>query len=135
METLAFTGTLETTVCCTCGMTYGVPEGFRERRKRDHETFYCPAGHPNYFPQKSDLQLAREERDRARAEAEQQKAEAERQARRAVSAEQSRRVTKGHLTRIRRRVAAGCCPWCNRTFQNLADHVKSKHHQHPGELD
>lgn len=30
-------------------------------------------------------------------------------------------------TRTRNRIAAGVCPCCNRTFQNLADHMRTLH--------
>lgn len=34
---------------------------------------------------------------------------------------------KGVATRIKRRVSAGVCPCCNRTFQCLARHMATKH--------
>lgn len=41
----------------------------------------------------------------------------------------SRNVTRGHLTRIKKRVSCGVCPCCNRSFENLRRHMAS---QHPG---
>jgi hypothetical protein len=43
------------------------------------------------------------------------------------TAERRRRAEKAAKTKIKNRVAKGVCPCCNRTFQNLADHMKSKH--------
>lgn len=37
-------------------------------------------------------------------------------------------ATKGHQTRLKKRIAAGVCPCCHRTFQDLARHM---HGQHP----
>jgi len=40
-----------------------------------------------------------------------------------------RRVSaaRGRVTKIKRRVQHGVCPCCNRTFSNLASHMKTKH--------
>lgn len=37
------------------------------------------------------------------------------------------RAFKGHNTRLKNRAANGVCPCCNRTFSNLAQHMKTKH--------
>ncbi|HYC31767.1 MAG TPA: hypothetical protein VEB59_05720, partial [Gemmatimonadales bacterium] len=39
----------------------------------------------------------------------------------------SLRSTKGVVTKIKRRVAGGVCPCCNRTFSDLARHMSGKH--------
>lgn len=41
--------------------------------------------------------------------------------------DRSRRAYKGQLTRTKNRVKNGVCPCCNRSFDNLARHMKSKH--------
>jgi hypothetical protein len=41
--------------------------------------------------------------------------------------ENSHRATRGHLTRVKKRVQNGVCPKCNRTFQNLQRHMASQH--------
>ena len=41
--------------------------------------------------------------------------------------ERSRSAIKGQLTRAKRRISKGVCPCCNRTFQNLANHISEKH--------
>lgn len=115
-------------VCCyKCSVTFGMPMGLYLARKNDHEMFWCPNGHEQGFVAESEAdQLRRElkaEQDRVAA----WKQLEESASRRAVAAEHSRRVVKGHLTRIKRRVAAGVCPCCQRTFKNLADHMKGQH--------
>ena len=45
--------------CATAGCGYSpfpVSTSFIQRARRTHETFHCPAGHSNYFPQKSDTE-------------------------------------------------------------------------------
>lgn len=54
--------------------------------------------------------------------------------RRADMAEDSRqhvenqlRATKGVVTKIKKRVSKGVCPCCNRSFENLKNHMESQH--------
>lgn len=50
-----------------CGHTIHLHHDLEERLRRTQETFYCPAGHSNYFPAKKDdtaARLARAERQR-----------------------------------------------------------------------
>lgn len=42
----------------------------------------------------------------------------------------SRDGMKGALCKERKRIVNGACPCCNRTFANLASHMKSKHPTH-----
>jgi len=39
--------------CHSCGISYAMPADFEARRRKDHKTFYCPSGHPAYFPHKN----------------------------------------------------------------------------------
>lgn len=43
-----------TVTCGTCGVAFSMTEAFHRLRKQDHETFYCPNGHPRYYPEKND---------------------------------------------------------------------------------
>jgi len=42
----------------------------------------------------------------------------------------SKIAIKGHHTRLKKRIAAGVCPCCNRSFQNLQSHMKNQHPQY-----
>ena len=46
--------------CSGCGISFAMPEAHAMRLEECHNTFYCPAGHTNYYPQKSDIELMRE---------------------------------------------------------------------------
>lgn len=105
--------------CCACFIPFGVPKAFDEKRLKDKQTFYCPNGHPQSYIGKSDEQLLRDEKKR-RANAEE---EARIQAARALQAEQE-------AARLKQRAKGGACPCCNRTFVQLARHMKSKHPDH-----
>lgn len=127
MSEFTLTGTYVPVACGYCDIVFGMPEDFYRRRKEDHKTWHCPNGHPRYFKGKSEVERVREELEAAQRSLERTRRWAEQEARRAVSAEMSRRVTKGHLTRIKRRVAAGVCPSCKRSFQNLHRHMAGQH--------
>jgi hypothetical protein len=44
---------VETLTCYKCGLLFGVPEDWAERRRVDHANFYCPNGHCQGFYGKS----------------------------------------------------------------------------------
>lgn len=46
--------------CGECGVEFCMPDRLYEERKEDHQTFYCPNGHPRYFPGKSEKEKLRE---------------------------------------------------------------------------
>jgi hypothetical protein len=125
MATLTYSGSL-TVSTCWCGLRHAVPTELHEHQRRAHRngehvpTIYCPLGHPYVPSGKGEAAKLREQLERER----------DRAARLAASrdqAEASARAYKGVATRARRRASAGVCPCCNRTFQQLARHMKTKH--------
>src|SRR6478736_437598 len=44
-----FTGTLVAISCGACGVAFGIPQSMYDERRRDHETFWCPNGHPRAY--------------------------------------------------------------------------------------
>lgn len=108
-------------------MEFGVPVDFENRRRQDHETFYCPAGHSLSFLEKNETETLREalaHKDRLLAE-EQRRREFERNGRLAAEREKTR--AKNRLKKFTHRVHCGVCPHCQRTFKQLAAHMASKH--------
>ena len=135
-DTLTRVMTFELMDCVNCQISFMVPKGFTETRRRDCRLFYCPNGHQMAYS-RDDTEEAklRRERDRLvqekarlgeiadqqrkwRVEAEEAKAAAERR----VSA------ARGRITRLKNRANAGLCPCCNRSFVQLQSHMKTKHH-------
>lgn len=127
METIEVTTTLATNTCTQCGTLYAMPERMQQARRRDHATFYCPQGHQQYYPSKSDVERLEEQLVLAKRRA--QFAEVSRDAARdqAQTAEHRRRAQKAVTTRIKNRIAAGVCPCCNRSFENLKRHMDGQH--------
>ena len=101
-------------------------------RRRDHRTWYCPNGHPRHYPGESDIEKAQRLQREAERVAEAHRMMRESEARRRASAEHRLRAQKGVTTKLRKRIAAGACPCCKRSFQNLARHMQTKHPEYPG---
>ena len=106
--------------CGECGIPFSMTENFYRKRKKDHESFYCPVGHPRYYPQKSNEEILRERLRRSELEREQAEGYVK-------ELERSRSALKGQITKTKKRISAGVCACCNRTFQNVARHMKSQH--------
>lgn len=95
-----------------CGRYFGITDRTHKWMQEEGGTVHCPAGHRiHYAP--TELSKLREQLTRERAEHDQTRADRDRIAR----AEK----------KLARRIAAGVCPHCPRTFQNVARHMKSKH--------
>lgn len=112
--------------CHACGVAFGLAQHVYDQRQRDGESFYCTNGHGAVFRELEAVRLkrelestqraltyAREDRDRANTR--------EAAARRQASAQ------KANVTKLKRRAEAGVCAHCNRTFENVARHMKTKH--------
>lgn len=136
-DTLTFTGDL-VVLTCWCGMHHAIPSQLRVHQNQEADEgrrflVYCPLGH-NHYPSNADGPT-KAARERQRTEA---------MERRAVNAENAARIQReiaekerrsaaalrGHLTRIRTRIAAGICPvpGCRRSgFAKVRDHLEAKH--------
>lgn len=128
-NTLSYVQAFTVIVCSYegCGVSFALNDEYISARRDDHQTWYCPNGHPRYYP--GENKLEREQRLRQRAEraaanaqesARSHRAEAELQRRKAAAA-------RGQVTKVKRRVGKGVCPCCNRSFVDLARHMAGKH--------
>ncbi len=127
MSVQTFFETLEIIHCAYCGIPFGVTSDFEQRRRKDHEGFYCPKGHSNYYKGKSEeeklkqqLKLKQEELEWT----ERRNAELHNQITHKNNVIRSEKAAK---TRIKNRIHNGVCPCCNRSFQNLKNHMKNQH--------
>lgn len=125
MTVQEYTVTLVVESCCSCGVRFGLDSEHEEILRRKKSTFYCPNGHSLHYPGESDHSKAeRLARDLAAARDREATLRAENQKRLRLQ-----RAAEGKTRAIKRRVSAGVCPCCTRSFQNLARHMES---QHPG---
>lgn len=40
--------------CSSCGVRYSLPDHMEKARREDHDTFWCPNGHGQHFPGKTE---------------------------------------------------------------------------------
>jgi hypothetical protein len=112
--------------CISCGTPFAWPQYLRDARYRDGKTFYCPNGHGQSWSENDADRLRKQLDESTRANT--RLAEQVRAAQMAEQAAEVARVKAERETkRIKKRVAAGICTCCNRTFQNLARHMATKH--------
>lgn len=115
--------------CANCGVGFAISTEYEDKRRADRRTFYCPNGHSQWFPGKTDKKVIEELRAQvASREDLLQSTRLERDKHYRL-----RRAAEGKARAIRKRVAAGVCPRCTRTFQNLARHMHTKHPGFPHE--
>jgi len=108
-------------------MVFAIPHVLRLRLRKSHDTFYCPAGHAQHYVGVSDEDVLKEKLRKAEARAAEWRAEYDREWGARKATERRLSAAKGVLTKTKKRIANGVCPCCNRTFQNLANHMKGQH--------
>lgn len=115
--------------CCRCGCEMALPLELHHAAKRSPDIlFYCPYGHPQHYPAgETEADKLRRERDRLAQRVAERDDEIRRQRERAEGLDRRLAATRGVVTRIKNRVGHGVCPCCNRTFEDLARHMASKH--------
>lgn len=126
IEVFTFTETMSIHTCPTCNMRYAAPEEYFSRKSAENGSWHCPEGHSVVFResafQKAQREAVRERENREAAERARDRAKMN-----AALAERRRRAAVGQVTKIKNRVKNGVCPCCNRHFDNLERHMKSKH--------
>lgn len=81
--------------CFKCGCLFAMTVEFKNARKQDRDTFYCPAGHGQRYTGKTDAERLKE-----------QQAEAERLAGEVEFLKRSNASLRGHVTRRENAVAS-----------------------------
>lgn len=131
MSTTTIIATLVSESCYKCGVVFGLESRHRDQLLKSHEDFYCPNGHSQHYISETEAErrarLAEERAKSAENTAQFYRERAASNAREANIQTHRARALKGHVTRIKRRVANGVCPCCQRTFSNLAAHMETKH--------
>jgi len=113
--------------CARCGVVFGISTQLEQRRREDGQAFYCPNGHSNVFKD-SELDKTKRELERVRGES-QRRLERFRDEQAAHDATmRTLSATKGQVTKLKKRVHNGVCPYCQRHFTALQRHIETKHH-------
>lgn len=111
--------------CYTCGVSFAITSDLYRRVVTDAKgSIYCPScGKETCWRESEDHKKIKELQRKLEWEA----AEVTRQREARQKAEASLQATKAVVTRVKNRSIAGLCPCCNRTFKQLAAHMKTKH--------
>lgn len=123
-----FDVTLTTINCGECGGTYAINERYREQCLQKGSGWHCPYCRVSwgYFNNSENTRLKRE-LDEAKAALERKERSRQSLAADLKMAGYRERAQKAAKTRLKNRIAAGVCPCCTRSFQNLSAHMKNQH--------
>ncbi len=123
MITFTESVTLEKITCGSCAGTMALNQQWLEEKRRESGGFTCPYCGIRRGWWKSESDRLREQLDAKARELVVSKCETSRERNLREHAEKMRAESDRKL----RRVKVGVCPCCNRTFTNLARHMKTKH--------
>ena len=114
---------LKTIQCGTCGVWHAIPQAMFDTCYEEGGFWHCPNGHSRGYSEGSlRSQLEKEKKRREWAEHNAQKMR-----QKAEQAESRRAAQKAATTRLQKRIKAGTCPCCKRTFRQLNIHMKKMH--------
>ena len=120
----------EIMICGECGIQFAPPTTFVRERREDGGAWYCPNGHRRIYSQR--------EVDRLKEKLATQRSLYDKrlswlgedltwERNERASAMGSLRATKGVVTKLKRRIAAGICPCCQQRFLKLEQHIATEH--------
>ncbi len=119
--------TLATETCYSCGVLFAMPEEMQARLIQSRASFWCPNGHQQAYIGKTEEQKLREQLEQAERQRNYAQGRAARLTEDLEHERRSKAAVKGHLTRIRVKIANGLCPCCRRHFTNVEQHMKGQH--------
>lgn len=89
--------------CADCSMFFAVSIYFVHNRQRDHQIFYCPAGHSNIYPSKSEIEIVQDKAENAIREVQTLKNCIEGERKLLRVRDYQVRYYKGELTKVRKK--------------------------------
>jgi hypothetical protein len=124
------TVTLETMICYKCAVPFAVPERLVRHLRDSQDTFYCPNGHSQIFSKSTETILReklKKQQDDYEWRLKNLNSVLDDNSRTIGAITRQKSAIKGQMTKLKNRVKNGVCPCCNRTFSNLANHMKNQH--------
>jgi hypothetical protein len=97
--------------CCTCGVAFAIPSDLERVLRATHRDFFCPNGHVMIYSHET-------EAERLRTLLAATKKELAEECQRTADALNDLMLIENQASR---------CSQCNRSFQDLARHIKAKH--------
>jgi hypothetical protein len=113
--------------CCVCGVHFAFDSDVVAKLKRTGDGFYCPNGHNLIFIGETETDKLKRELSSALNDRAYFRDRLDETAAELTTKKRLYTRTKNELTKVKTRIAAGVCPDCNRTFQNVARHMATKH--------
>lgn len=114
--------------CGTCGVWHAIPAKMHETFIEEGGFWFCPNGHQRgYREGRHEKEAIRRERDLLKQKVAQKDDEIKHQRELKEAALRQVAASRGQVTKLRNRTGAGTCPCCNRTFRQMALHMKNKH--------
>lgn len=114
--------------CCNCGVRFSMPKMLRDNHYEEGGWFWCPNGHKRgWIEGRKERDNIQRERDSLKQENARLVQEAKEADARTLAVERKLAEANANALRIGKRLKAGVCPCCNRSFEDLRRHMKTKH--------
>ena len=121
MHVLTTTISLVEIQCGACGTFHAIPKAMYDAALEDGGYWSCPNGHRRgYTEGRKQREAVVRERDLLKQRLAQRDDDI-------LDLQRKLHKQENKVTRLKKRAAAGVCPCCNRQFQNLLTHMKTKH--------
>lgn len=127
MNTITHTDTLIVEECCNCGIAFAMPKDFQLQRRNDKGRFFCPNGHGQSYTRSTE-QILRQQLEDEKRYRQWDKEKISSLSHELQHQKYKTMAERSAKARLKKRIAAGTCPCCKRTFSNMARHIA---HQHP----
>lgn len=124
---LAFDVELTSFTCGECGGVYALAERYRKQKHAKGGYWNCPYCQCSWGYSESDTDRLKEELAQKEAQIKREQTRTRTARADATYHKNVARSQKGAKTRLKNRIANGVCPCCQRTFKQLARHMKNKH--------
>lgn len=115
-----------------CGSSFGIPHGMYEHLQKTNKWFSCPFCKKDWqFTNKTREEKLKDELAQKQGHINDLLGELSLEKAATRRAKHQTNAQKGAKTKLQNRIAGGVCPCCNRTFKQLASHMKSQHPEYP----
>jgi len=116
--------------CCyeNCGRTFAMTSTMENHYRNNKKAFACPycKGTQGFYGKNEEERL-KDKVKMLRDEVNFSNNQISKEREKTKYAKRQTAYQKGVITKIKKRVKHGICPCCNRTFKQLAAHMKNKH--------
>jgi len=114
--------------CGECGGIYAINERYRKQMYAKGGSWNCPYCKVDWgYSDNNENSKLKKELESIKRGKELAERQAQRERENAAYQKRCASAQKAAKTRMKNRIKNGVCPCCNRTFKQLAEHMKNKH--------